>query len=75
MATPTPQVTPAPLDQTKKVMAIIIGLLCGVVAALVAYVLCRHLGGTPLVGLGYSGGSFIAVTTLIVMLQKELGLL
>ncbi|MFJ3575888.1 hypothetical protein [Streptomyces rubiginosohelvolus] len=56
-------------------MAIIIGLLCGVVAALVAHVLCQHLGGAPLVGLGYSGGSFVALTTLIVMLEKELGLL
>ncbi|WP_143661163.1 hypothetical protein [Streptomyces sp. M41(2017)] len=75
MATPTPPIPPAPLDQTKKVMAVIIALLCGVVAALLAYVLCQHLGGTPLVGLGYSGGSFIALTTLIVMLEKELGLL
>jgi hypothetical protein len=75
MATPTPHITPAPHDQTKKVMAIIIGLLCGVVAALVAHVLCQHLGGAPLVGLGYSGGSFVALTTLIVMLEKELGLL
>ncbi|GAA2699472.1 hypothetical protein GCM10010095_71090 [Streptomyces anthocyanicus] len=64
-----------PLDQTQRVMAIIIGLLSGIIAALMAFVLSRHLGGVPLVGMGYSGGSFIAASTLVIMIEKELGFL
>lgn len=75
MPTPRGIAAQARPDQTKRVMAIAIGLLSGIIAAQMAYMLCRHLGGTPLVGLGYSGGSFIALTSLIVTLEKELGLL
>lgn len=75
MTTPRRLPVQARPDQSKRVMAVTIGLLAGIIAALMAYMLCLHLGGTPLVGLGYSGGSFIALTSLIVTLEKELGLL
>ncbi|MFJ7159202.1 hypothetical protein ACIQUQ_30230 [Streptomyces sp. NPDC101118] len=60
---------------TEKVMAIIIAILCGVVAALVAYMLIRHLGGTALVGVGCSGGSFATTMGIVAYIEKELGVL
>jgi hypothetical protein len=56
-------------------MAVMIGILCGTVAALASYILSRFLGGAPLIALGFSGTSFMAVTTLVVMIEKELGVL
>ncbi|MEV6582952.1 hypothetical protein AB0M92_32870 [Streptomyces sp. NPDC051582] len=61
--------------KTEKVMAIIIAILSGIVAALVAYMLTRHLGGTPLMGVGFSGGSFTATLGIVGTIEKELGVL
>jgi hypothetical protein len=73
-ATP-PAPSPAGPDRTQKGMAVMIGILCGTVAALASYILSRFLGGAPLIALGFSGTSFMAVTTLVVMIEKELGVL
>ncbi|MGW1768271.1 hypothetical protein ACWCQL_30035 [Streptomyces sp. NPDC002073] len=72
---PNPTTGPGNPDQTKKIMAIIIALLCGTTAALTAYLLSRHLGATPLEGLGYSGISFLTVTTLVKTIEEHIGLL
>ncbi|MFI8174032.1 hypothetical protein ACIF6H_12100 [Streptomyces microflavus] len=75
MTTPQPDRPPVEPDRIKKGMAITISILCGTVAALVSYTLSRLLDGTPLIGLGFSGTSFMAITTLVVMVEKELDLL
>ncbi|WP_078888032.1 hypothetical protein [Streptomyces sp. NRRL S-118] len=72
---PGPGPAPGPPDQTKKVMAIIIAVLCGTVAGLIAYLLGRHLGATPLEGLGCSGISFLAVTSLVKAIEEKVGVL
>ncbi|MGW6416050.1 hypothetical protein [Streptomyces sp. NPDC055055] len=61
--------------KTEKVMAIIIAILSGSVAALVAYMITRHLGSTPLVGVGSSGISFGAVLGIVKNIEEKLGLL
>ncbi|KPI20892.1 hypothetical protein OV450_7732 [Actinobacteria bacterium OV450] len=61
--------------KTEKVMAIIIAILSAIIAAFVAYMLTRHLGGTPLAGVGFSGGSFTATLAIVVGIEKELDLL
>lgn len=61
--------------KTEKVMAIIIAILSGITAAFVAYMLTRHLGGTPLMGVGFSGGSFTAALGIVGTIEKELGVL
>ncbi|MFD5420920.1 hypothetical protein ACFWJT_23190 [Streptomyces sp. NPDC127069] len=61
--------------KTEKVMAIVIAILCGVIAAFIAYMLIRHLGGSPLVGACSSGGTFTAALGIVAYIEKELGLL
>ncbi|MFB7031317.1 MULTISPECIES: hypothetical protein [unclassified Streptomyces] len=61
--------------KTEKVMAIVIAVLSGVIAALVAYMITRHLGGTPLVGVGCSGVSFGAALGIVKSIEEKLGLL
>ncbi|MGW6489336.1 hypothetical protein [Streptomyces sp. NPDC055056] len=61
--------------KTEKVMAIIIAVLSGIVASLVAYMIARHLGATALVGAGWSGGSFVAALGVVRGIEKELGIL
>ncbi|MGW0754473.1 hypothetical protein [Streptomyces sp. NPDC002587] len=61
--------------KTEKVMAITIAILSAVIAAFVAYMLTRHLGGTPLAGTGFSGASFTAALGIVAGIEKELGLL
>lgn len=73
--TPNPTAMTSCPDQTKKVMAIIIAILSGTIAGLIAYLLGRHLGATPLEGLGAAGVSFLAATGLIKAIEEKTGLL
>ncbi|MFI7347125.1 hypothetical protein ACIBSR_12725 [Streptomyces sp. NPDC049936] len=66
--------SPGP-SRTVKVMALIIAFLCGVVTALIAFTLSRHLDATSLEAVTYAGVSFLGVTTLAVAVQEKLGLL
>ncbi|MFD3719805.1 hypothetical protein [Streptomyces sp. NPDC058674] len=82
MATATPPATtpdPQPADnsptKTEKVMAVVIAILCGIVAALIAFILTRHLDGTMLAGIGASGTSFLAVAGFIAWIEEKLHLL
>ncbi|MFE2009160.1 hypothetical protein [Streptomyces sp. NPDC059491] len=61
--------------KTGKVMAIIIAILSGTVAALVAHMITRHLGSTLLVGVGCSGVSFGAVLGIVKRIEEMPGLL
>ncbi|MFC8493928.1 hypothetical protein ACFUJU_24620 [Streptomyces sp. NPDC057235] len=61
--------------QTEKVMAIVIAVLSGVTTALIAYMITRHLGGTPLVGVGCAGVSFGAALGIVKSIEEKLGLL
>ncbi|MFF5638137.1 hypothetical protein [Streptomyces sp. NPDC012825] len=61
--------------RTEKIMAIIIAVLSGIIAALVAYMITRHLGGTPLVGACCAGVSFGAALGIVMAIEEKLGLL
>ncbi|MEW2115899.1 hypothetical protein AB0945_12000 [Streptomyces sp. NPDC005474] len=68
--------TPPPgPSRTVKVMALVISILCGLVAALIAFTLSRHLEATALQALTYSAGSFMAVAAFARSVQGSLGLL
>ncbi|MFK0254929.1 hypothetical protein [Streptomyces sp. NPDC090445] len=61
--------------KTEKVMAITIAILCGIVAALIAFLLTRHLGGTALMGTGASASTFITVAGFVAWIEEKLHLL
>ncbi|GGZ81493.1 hypothetical protein [Streptomyces subrutilus] len=75
MATTPPTSTPPGPSRTVKVMALTIALLCGLVAAVSAFTLSRHLEATGLEAVAYSGGSFLGATALAQVVQEKLGLL
>lgn len=75
MATAPPEPTPPGPSRTVKVMALIIATLCGLVAALTAFTLSRHLDATGLQAIAYSGVSFVAVTAFVKAVQEKLGVL
>lgn len=76
MATTTPPAsTPPGPSRTVKVMALIIAILCGLVAALTAFTLSRHLEATNLQAIAYSGVSFLGVAAFVKAVQEKLGLL
>lgn len=76
MATAIPPTsTPPGPSRTVKVMALIIAILCGLVAALTAFALSRHLEATGLEALAYAGVSFLGVTAFVIAVQEKLGLL
>ncbi|MFJ8142655.1 hypothetical protein [Streptomyces sp. NPDC096013] len=66
---------PIPPTRTTKVMALIIALQCGLIAALIAFMLTRHFDGSVLTALTSSGASFIAVAALVRTIEKEVGFL
>ncbi|MFJ8039578.1 hypothetical protein ACIRBX_03560 [Kitasatospora sp. NPDC096147] len=55
-------------------MALVIAVLCGLVAALTALIVSRHLGASALQSLAYAGGSFLAGTAFASAVQEKLGL-
>ncbi|MGW2932633.1 hypothetical protein ACWDA7_12385 [Streptomyces sp. NPDC001156] len=57
-----------------KVLSILVALLCGAVAALVAYILARHTSPDLGRALAWSAGSFIAVTYLVFKIEDKIGL-
>lgn len=61
--------------KTEKIMAIVIAILSGIVAALVAYTLSRHLGGSALMGVGWSAGGFVGMFGVVMGIEEKLGLL
>ncbi|MFG3043247.1 hypothetical protein ACGFYZ_40750 [Streptomyces sp. NPDC048330] len=61
--------------ESEKVTAMAIAILSGTVAALAAYMITRHLGSTPLVGVGCSGVSFGAVLGIVKRIEEKPGLL
>ncbi|MFJ3505687.1 hypothetical protein [Streptomyces sp. NPDC090135] len=61
--------------RTEKVLAIVIAVLSGITTALVAYMITRHLGGTPLVSACCAGVSFGAALGIIMAIEEKLGLL
>lgn len=76
MATTAPPApTPPGPSRTVKVMALIIAILCGLVAALTAFALSRHLEATSLEALTYAGVSFLGVTAFATGVQEKLGFL
>ncbi|MFJ3922228.1 hypothetical protein [Streptomyces sp. NPDC090022] len=56
-------------------MALTIALLCGLAAALIAFILTRHGGGTTLMGIGASASTFITVSGFVAWLEEKLDLL
>ncbi|MFJ9648913.1 hypothetical protein [Streptomyces sp. NPDC101206] len=73
--TPDPQAADSGPTKTEKIMAVIIAILCGTIAALIAFILTRHLDGTMLAGLGASGSSFLAVAGFVAWIEEKLHLL
>ncbi|MFD5548704.1 hypothetical protein ACFWJQ_18450 [Streptomyces goshikiensis] len=67
--------TTAVPTKTVKVMALVIAILCAVIAGVTAYTLIRHAGGIAAVGLGSAGAAFIAMATLVMKIEEKLGLL
>ncbi|MER0429360.1 MULTISPECIES: hypothetical protein [Streptomyces microflavus subgroup] len=64
-----------PTATTVKVMALIIGVLAGVIGALVAVLLSRHLGATGMESTGYSTLSFVGTAMFVYFLEEKLGLI
>ncbi|WP_371502568.1 hypothetical protein OG871_35975 [Kitasatospora sp. NBC_00374] len=76
MTTTTPPAsTPPGPSRTVKVMALVIAILSGLVAALTAFTLGRHLQATGLEALTCAAGSFLAVAAFAMAVQEKLGLL
>ncbi|MFD3719808.1 hypothetical protein [Streptomyces sp. NPDC058674] len=82
MATATPPATtpdPQPADnsptKTEKVMAIVIAILCGTIAAFIAFILTRHYQGTALMAAGAFGTSFIGTAGFTAWIEDKLHLL
>lgn len=72
MSTPLP---PTIRHTTIKVMAIIIAVLLGTVAALAAGIIAAAVGKDIAVALSWGSGSFIATTPLVLIIEQALGLL
>ncbi|MFJ4633861.1 hypothetical protein [Streptomyces sp. NPDC088847] len=60
---------------TTKVMAIVIALESGLIAAFIAFMACRHYDAGTLAALGSVGGGFLAISGLVRGIAKEIGLL
>ncbi|MER8199510.1 hypothetical protein ABTY00_37005 [Streptomyces microflavus] len=60
---------------TTKVMGLIIGFLSGVIGALVAMLLSRHLGATGMESAIYSAVSFVSTAMFVFFLEEKLGLI
>ncbi|MEU9032676.1 hypothetical protein AB0D46_35260 [Streptomyces sp. NPDC048383] len=56
-------------------MALIIAILCGLVAALTAFTLSRALEATGLQAIAYAGVSFLGIAAFTKAVQEKLGLL
>ncbi|MGW0836505.1 hypothetical protein [Streptomyces prunicolor] len=63
-----------PTPAAMKVMSVLVALLSGAVAALIAYILARHTSPELGQALVWSSGSFIAVTCLVFKIEDKLGL-
>lgn len=66
---------PTPPTTTTKVMAIVIALESGLIAALATFLISRHYDASTLTALGSAGGGFLAVSALVRTVTKEVGLL
>ncbi|WP_330330828.1 hypothetical protein OHS33_14580 [Streptomyces sp. NBC_00536] len=87
MATSTPPAAPDPMPapepapaadrmpKTVKVMAVVISVLSGMVAAPVAFLLTRHYGGAPLTGIGASASGFLGAAGFVAWIEEKLHLL
>lgn len=60
---------------TTKVMGLIIGFLSGVIGALVALVVSRHLGATGMESAACSALSFVGTAMFVYFLEEKLGLI
>lgn len=60
---------------TTKVMALIIGVLSGIIGALVAVLVSRHLGATGMESTIYSTVSFVSTAMFVYFLEEKLGLI
>ncbi|MFD9270578.1 hypothetical protein ACFWB1_20445 [Streptomyces goshikiensis] len=87
MSTPTPPTQPTPEapapspapstpsapSNAMKGMALLVCLLSGAFAAVVAFVLVRHLGGEPLVAICSAGVTFLAVNGQVMKIAEKFG--
>lgn len=64
-----------PTTTTTKIMGLIIGFLSGVIGALVAMLLSRHLGATGMESTIYSAVSFVSTAMFVYFLEEKLGLI
>ncbi|QDN96032.1 hypothetical protein FNV65_06760 [Streptomyces sp. S1A1-8] len=64
----------SPTPAAMKVMAVLVALLSGTVAALVAYILARHTSPDLGQALTWSSGSFLAITYLVFKIEDKIGL-
>jgi nucleoside permease NupC len=58
-----------------KVMALVIGVLSGVIGALTAFTVSQHLGATDLESFSSIGVSFLGTTMFVCFVEEKLGLL
>lgn len=64
-----------PTTTTVKVMALIIGVMAGVIGALIAVIVSRHLGATGMETTAYSAASFVGTAMFVYFLEEKLGLI
>jgi hypothetical protein len=58
-----------------KIFSVLVAVLLGVIAGLVACLLAVHFSETPVEFIGSAAASFLGVTTLVITIEKALGLL
>ncbi|MFD5618514.1 hypothetical protein [Streptomyces yangpuensis] len=90
LTTPNPPTTPPPAtpaspqeggapapnpSKAVKGMAILIAILSGTLGALLAFMITRHLGATPLVAIGSAGASFLGVSGTVKYIEEKFHLL
>lgn len=66
---------PPPVTTTVKIMAVVIAVLIGIVAALTVSIIGAAVGVGMPAALGWAGGGFIAVAPLVLRIEQALGLL
>jgi hypothetical protein len=66
---------PTPPTTTTKIMALIIGVLAGVIGALAAILIGQHMEATGMECVCYSALSFVGTAMFVYFIEEKLGLI